>query len=82
MGKDKPLGRQVGAWQSSKISPYSATSEALKASFSRVTIPSKQDWQRIYIAQDLTVTFENAINHYEKKKWTKYLKTHDVLTIE
>ena len=82
MGKDKPLGRQVGAWQSSKITPYSATSEALKASFSRVTIPSKQDWQRIYIAQDLTVTFENAINHYEKKKWTKYLKTHDVLTIE
>ena len=82
MGKDKPLGRQVGAWQSSKITPYSATSEALKASFSRITIPSKQDWQRIYIAQDLTMTFENAINHYEKKKWTKYLKTYDVLTIE
>jgi len=75
IGRDRPIDRQVGAWQSSKITAYSATDQALKAAASRVTIPSEQDWHRLRVAQDLTLDFEKAIQAFEKKTWSGYLKT-------
>ena len=79
MGRDKAVDRQVGAWQSSKITPYSATNEALKASVSRLTIPSKQDWDRIEVAKNLILSFEKKINQFEKKKWARYFKAYGKL---
>ena len=76
IGRDKPIDRQVGAWQSTKITAYSTTEQALKAAASRVTIPSGQDWQRLRVAQDLTVEFERVIKAFEKKTWSGYLKTY------
>jgi hypothetical protein len=79
VGRDKAVDRQVGAWQSSKITPYSATNEALKASVSRLTIPSKQDWDRIEVAKNLILSFEKKINQFEKKKWARYFKAYGKL---
>lgn len=44
MGRDRPLNRQVGAWQSNKITPHSVLKSAIKFSKARLTVPSTQDW--------------------------------------
>lgn len=71
---DKPGDRQVGAWQSSRITAYYAVEQALKASSSRVTIPSAQDWNRVRLAVELVEEFERAVSLFERKTWVKFKK--------
>ena len=74
LAMDKPVGRQVGAWQSSRITAYSAVEQALKASSARVTVPSVQDWKRVDLANKLISEFENAVTEFEHKEWVKFKK--------
>ncbi len=74
LAMDKPVGRQVGAWQSSRITAYSAVEQALKASSARVTVPSAQDWKRVDLANKLITEFENAVTQFERKEWVKFKK--------
>ena len=71
--RDRPLDRQLGAWQSKKTTPYSATKEALKAAKSRVTIPSKQDWQRIERAKNLIDALKKELDQFENNEWQKFM---------
>ena len=66
--KDRPLDRQLGAWKSKKTTPYSAIKEALKASKSRVTIPSKQDWLRIESAKNLIDALKKELDQFENNE--------------
>jgi len=74
--RDRPLDRQLGAWQSKYTTPYSATKQALKAAKSRVTIPSEQDWQRIERAKNLIDALEIELNHFENSEWQEFMNTN------
>jgi len=71
--RDRPMDRQLGAWQSKKTTPYSATKEALKAAKSRVTIPSKQDWQRIERAKNLIDALKKELDQFKNNEWQEFM---------
>jgi hypothetical protein len=63
-GRDKPLNRQVGAWQSDKITPHSVLKNAINFSKARLTIPSTQDWLLIKQGKQLVDDFEKEVNQF------------------
>ena len=67
MGRDRPLNRQVGAWQSNKITPHSVLKSALKFSKARFIVPSTQDWLLINNGEKLINKFEKKVNQFYKK---------------
>ena len=67
MGRDRPLNRQVGAWQSNKITPYRVLKSAMKFSKARLTVPSTQDWLLINNGEKLIDKFEKKVNQFYKK---------------
>ena len=73
-GKDSPGDRQVGAWQSTRITPTSAINEAQKVGMARLDIPSEQDWKRVRDAADLIDTYAYQLNQFENTKWKKFIK--------
>ena len=40
IGRDRPLNRQVGAWQSNKITPHSVLKSAMTVSYTHLTLPT------------------------------------------
>ena len=76
-GKDTPGDRQVGAWQSIRITPVSAISEAEKVAMARLDIPSKQDWKRVSDAASLIDAYRIQINQFENSKWKKLKKEYN-----
>lgn len=66
-GRDRPVNRQVGAWQSNKITPHSIIKNAVKFSKARLTVPSTQDWLLIKQGEKLIDDFENKVNQFYKK---------------
>ncbi|MBL6610658.1 MAG: hypothetical protein ISP51_01225, partial [Flavobacteriaceae bacterium] len=46
-GRDRPVDRQVGAWQSDKITPHSLLSDLLKLSRARTMPLSDQEYERL-----------------------------------
>ncbi len=73
-GRDRLADRQVGAWQSNKITPYSAINAAEKASMARTNIPSDQDWKMLTDATMLIDSYQSAINKFESEEWRKFIK--------
>ena len=71
--RDRPLDRQLGAWQSKKTTPYSATKQALKAAKSRVKMPSKQDWQRIERSKNLIDALKKELDQFENNEWQVFM---------
>jgi photosystem II stability/assembly factor-like uncharacterized protein len=67
MGRDRPLNRQVGAWQSNKITPHSVLKSAIKFSKARLTVPSTQDWLLIKNGEKLIDKFDKKVNQFYKK---------------
>ena len=76
-GKDNPGDRQVGAWQSIRITPVSAIGEAEKVAMARLDIPSKQDWKRVSDAAALIDAYRIQINQFENSKWKKLKKEYN-----
>jgi hypothetical protein len=75
-GKDSPGDRQVGAWQSVKVTATSAINEAEKVAMARIEIPSEQDWKRISDAAALIDNYKLQINHFEDTSWKKFIKLY------
>jgi hypothetical protein len=73
-GRDRLENRQVGAWQSNKITPYSAINAAGKAAMARTNIPSDQDWKMLNDATMLIDSYQTAINKFESEQWRKFIK--------
>ena len=72
-GKDAAGDRQVGAWQSNKITPSSAINEAGKVSMARLNIPSDQDWGKLNNAKTLIDEYQQEIKIFENGKWKKFI---------
>jgi hypothetical protein len=75
-GIDNPGDRQVGAWQSTRITPVSAINEAEKVAMARLDIPSEQDWKRVSDAAALIDAYQVQIKQFEVSKWEKFIKRY------
>jgi len=73
-GKDSPGDRQVGAWQSVRITPASAINEAEKVAMARLDAPSEQDWKRVSDAAALIDSYQFQVSQFEVSKWKKFIK--------
>jgi len=73
VGKDSPGDRQVGAWQSVRITPASAINEAEKVAMARLDIPSEQDWKRISDAAALIDNYKFQLSQFEVSNWEKFI---------
>ena len=73
-GIDNPGDRQVGAWQSTRITPVSAINEAEKVAMARLDIPSEQDWKRISDAKTLIDAYQVQIKQFEVLRWRKFIE--------
>jgi hypothetical protein len=69
-GRDQPQDRQVGAWQSSKITPYSLIKNTLKFSKARLNIPSEDDWRLLEAGEKQIDLFKEKVAKF-KRKWAK-----------
>lgn len=76
VGKDSPGDRQVGAWQSVRITPASAITEAEKVAMARVDIPSEQDWKRISDAATLIDNYKLQLSQFVDSSWKKFIKLY------
>jgi len=75
-GKDSPGDRQVGAWQSVRITAASAVNEAEKVAMARIDIPSEQDWKRVSDAAALIDNYKLQLSHFEDSSWKNFIKLH------
>jgi adenylosuccinate synthase len=75
-GKDSPGDRQVGAWQSVRITPASAINEAEKVAMARLDVPSEQDWKRVSDAAALIDAYRIQLSQFEVSSWKKFIKVY------
>ena len=76
VGKDSPGDRQVGAWQSVRITPSSAVNEAEKVAMAILDIPSEQDWKRVSDAAALINNYTLQLSQFEVSSWKKFIKLY------
>ena len=75
-GKDSPGDRQVGAWQSTRITPVSAVNEAEKVAMARLDNPSEQDWKRVSDATALIDAYRIQLKEFEDTRWSIFKKEY------
>lgn len=61
-GRDQAQNRQVGAWQSAKITPYSLLSGLEIVSLARLEPLSPQEWDRIKTTSELLKNYAHEVN--------------------
>jgi len=76
-GKDSPGDRQVGAWQSTRITPVSAVNEAEKVAMARLDNPSEQDWKRVSDAAALIDAYRIQLKEFEDTRWSIFKKKYN-----
>ena len=76
-GKDSPGDRQVGAWQSTRITPVSAVNEAEKVAMARLDNPSEQDWKRVSDATALIDAYRIQLKEFEDTRWSIFKKEYN-----
>ncbi|MFC4723558.1 hypothetical protein ACFO5O_14575 [Geojedonia litorea] len=70
----RPKDRQVGAWQSFDVSPYSKLSDVLRIAAARTTLPSSQDLYQLEEATKLISDYELMVNSFMSNNWNSFLK--------
>jgi hypothetical protein len=63
-GRDRAVNRQVGAWQSTKSTPYSALSKLEMVAMSRLQPISAQEWGRLEQASQLLKQYALEVNTF------------------
>jgi photosystem II stability/assembly factor-like uncharacterized protein len=76
-GKDSPGDRQVGAWQSTRITPVSAVNEIEKVAMARLDNPSEQDWKRVSDATALIDAYRIQLKEFEDTRWSIFKKEYN-----
>jgi hypothetical protein len=69
----RPTERQVGAWQSYRITAHSKIGEAQQKAMSRMTVPSIQDWETVEQAKGLIDDFEVAVRGFMRDAWGPFV---------
>jgi hypothetical protein len=66
-GRDRPVDRQVGAWQSDKITPHSLLSDLLKLSRARTMPLSDQEYERLDSAREEVVKYIEKVTEFKRR---------------
>jgi photosystem II stability/assembly factor-like uncharacterized protein len=66
-GRDRPVDRQVGAWQSDKITPHSLLSDLLKLSRARTMPLSDQEYERLDRAREEVVKYIEKVTEFKRR---------------
>jgi photosystem II stability/assembly factor-like uncharacterized protein len=69
----KPKNRQVGAWQSFEVSPYSKLNDVLSIASARTNIPSMQDLKQLELATSLINDYALNVNAFMANEWDLFL---------
>ena len=72
----KPI-RQLGAWQTSIISPYSKVKDVLMIAMARTRLPSESEWTLLQDAINSVMEYEQEVHLWVEKKWTPFVKELD-----
>jgi photosystem II stability/assembly factor-like uncharacterized protein len=73
--------RQVGAWKSDEVTPYSSVRDALKLSAARTEPLSQQHWRLLEIAEEMVsgyITESSRFNSILWEPFVKRLKRHGI----
>jgi hypothetical protein len=71
-GQPRPVNRQVGAWQSTALSPYSKMEEMVMIAAARTVPPSPQEWQRLETAKALVGTYAAEVHAFLSDTWKRF----------
>ncbi|MFM1807834.1 MAG: hypothetical protein RLZZ242_559 [Bacteroidota bacterium] len=66
-GRDRPVDRQVGAWQSDKITPHSLLSDLLKLSRARTMPISDQEYERLDSAKIEVEKYIEKVTEFKRR---------------
>ncbi|MGA0942793.1 MAG: WD40/YVTN/BNR-like repeat-containing protein, partial [Flavobacteriaceae bacterium] len=66
-GRDRPVDRQVGAWQSDKITPHSLLSDLLKLSRARTMPLSDQEYERLDSAKIEVENYVEKVTEFKRR---------------
>ena len=69
----KPV-RQLGAWQTSVVSPYSKLNDLMMIAKARTRLPSEYEWSLLREATNSVKTFEKEVNLWIEKEWIPFLE--------
>ena len=69
----KPV-RQLGAWQTSVISPYSKLNDLMMIAKARTRLPSKYEWSLLREATNSVKIFDKEVNLWVEKEWIPFLE--------
>ena len=74
LGQTPRPKRQVGAWQSSKVTAYSKIREARQISRSRLRAISLQENQLFEEAKHLILEFKESVSKFQDNEWATFLQ--------
>ena len=69
----KPI-RQLGAWQTSVVSPYSKLNDLMMIAKARTRLPSEYEWSLLRKATNSVKIFEKEVNLWIEKEWIPFLE--------
>ena len=69
----KPI-RQLGAWQTSVVSPYSKLNDLMMIAKARTRLPSEYEWSLLREATNSVKIFEKEVNLWIEKEWIPFLE--------
>jgi hypothetical protein len=74
-GQPRPVNRQVGAWQSTAVSPYSKVEEMVMIAAARTVPPSPQEWERLETAKALVEAYTADVHAFLSGPWKRFEDT-------
>ncbi len=66
--------RQVGAWQTSKVTPYSKVRDVQRIAMSRVRLISQQEKDLLEEASQFVLTYGEQVQQFMEKDWAAFVE--------
>lgn len=81
-GQPRPKNRQLGAWQSKEVSPYSQLEELILVAAARTAPPSVQEWQRLEEVVTLVQGLDAAVQSVLSNQWKRFREKYQIMNKE
>jgi len=81
-GQPRPQNRQIGAWQSNEVSPYSRLEDLMLIAAARTEVPSAQEWQRLEEAATMVQLFDTTVQSVLSNQWKRFREKFQMINKE
>lgn len=71
-GQAKPIGRQVGAWQSTENTPFAQVEAMLMIAAARTSLPSLQHLEQLEQTAAAVTAFGQKVDHFFQNAWKPF----------